>query len=79
MPLRSLFGLYLPRWCSGDSPHLRQREPREIQGISGTPAAEVETNQGEDCPLIGKQRPKILPVPTSRPLCARHHVEMRGN
>ena len=48
MPLRSLFGLYLPRWCSGDSPHLRQREPREIQGRYGKRAGEPETNHRAD-------------------------------
>ena len=48
MPLRSLFGLYLPRWCSGDSPHLRQREPREVQGRYGKRAGEPETNHRAD-------------------------------
>lgn len=48
MLLCSLFGLYIPRWCSGDSPHLRQREPREIQGRYGKRAGEPETNHRAD-------------------------------
>ena len=48
MLLRSLFGLYLSRWCSGDSPHLRQREPREIQVRYGKRAGEPETNHRAD-------------------------------
>ena len=48
MLLRSLFGLYLSRQCSGDSPHLRQWEPGEIQDRYGKRAGEPETNHRAD-------------------------------
>ena len=86
MPLRSLFGLYLSRQCSGDSPHLRQWEPGEIQDRYGKRAGEPETNHRADRQRMARDAARSRTRPDggeakgkSQPVQVAIQVQLRFN